>query len=175
MYSLLSLSEWQPVCRTTRVLRHAANDIRTYFAGSALCTIDFSHPVNTSTSLYHPISTHIYLYQRLRYEAMDVRPSYRGIKSDYYSHCHDLPPQGTSHFTCVFSLLPFDNNNSSFYLKSLSVGKCYFSPEAAPFTAEIDGGAWSVTKVGHNILADSHSFFHILFHPLHRSVTKVHL
>ena len=51
---------------------------------------------------------------------MDARPSYRGIKSDYYTHCHDLPPQ---------------------------IGRCLFLPEAEPFTAEIDGGAWSVTKV----------------------------
>ena len=92
-----------------------------------------------------------------------------------YRHKVHLTTDDSFSFTCVFSLLPFDNNNSSFYLQSLSVGKCYFSPEAAPFTAEIDGGAWSVTKVGHNILADSHSFSHILFHPLHRSVTKVHL
>jgi len=51
---------------------------------------------------------------------MDERPSYRGIKSDYYTHCHDLPPQ---------------------------IGRCLFLPEAEPFTAEIDGGAWSVTMV----------------------------
>ena len=31
------------------------------------------------------------------YEAMDERPSYRGIKSDYYTHCHDLPPQVNNH------------------------------------------------------------------------------
>lgn len=27
------------------------------------------------------------------YQAMDQRPAYQGIKSDYYTHCHDLPPQ----------------------------------------------------------------------------------
>ena len=54
---------------------------------------------------------------------MDERPSYRGIKSDYYTHCHDLPPQ---------------------------IGRCLFLPEAEPFTAEIDGGAWSVTMVSRN-------------------------
>jgi glutathione S-transferase len=27
------------------------------------------------------------------YAAMALRPTYAGIKSDYYTHCHDLPPQ----------------------------------------------------------------------------------
>ena len=25
--------------------------------------------------------------------AMEARPSFIGLKSDYYTHCHDLPPQ----------------------------------------------------------------------------------
>lgn len=51
------------------------------------------------------------------YEAMDTRPAYLGIKSDYYTHVHDLPPQ---------------------------IGGCHFTPESAPFREEIDGGAWDV-------------------------------
>lgn len=51
------------------------------------------------------------------YEAMDQRPAYMGIKSDYYTHCHDLPPQ---------------------------IGNCQSLPEAKPFAEEIDGGAWSL-------------------------------
>lgn len=27
------------------------------------------------------------------FDALETRPSYLGIKSDYYTHCHDLPPQ----------------------------------------------------------------------------------
>lgn len=27
------------------------------------------------------------------FEAMESRPAYLGFKSDYYTHCHDLPPQ----------------------------------------------------------------------------------
>lgn len=53
------------------------------------------------------------------YEAMDTRISYQGIKSDYYTHVHDLPPQ---------------------------IGGCHATPEAAPYAAEIDGGAWDVSK-----------------------------
>jgi len=53
------------------------------------------------------------------YESMDLRPAYAGIKSDYYTHCHDLPPQ---------------------------IGNCFFTPEAQPFTQEIDGGCWDVSK-----------------------------
>lgn len=51
------------------------------------------------------------------YEAMDQRPAYRGIKSDYYTHCHDLPPQ---------------------------IGSCYSTPAAAAYAEEIDGSAWSL-------------------------------
>lgn len=27
------------------------------------------------------------------FTAMETRPAYLGFKSDYYTHCHDLPPQ----------------------------------------------------------------------------------
>ncbi len=27
------------------------------------------------------------------FAAMEARPAYLGFKSDYYTHCHDLPPQ----------------------------------------------------------------------------------
>eukprot|EP00966_Prymnesium_polylepis_P023008 529258-Prymnesium_polylepis.1 len=29
--------------------------------------------------------------------AMEGRPSYRRIQSDYYTHVHDLPPQARAH------------------------------------------------------------------------------
>ena len=53
------------------------------------------------------------------YEAMDTRDSYQGIKSDYYTHVQDLPPQ---------------------------IGGCQFLPESEPFAAEIGGGAWKINK-----------------------------
>ena len=28
------------------------------------------------------------------FSAMEKRECYRGTKSDYHTHCHDLPPQG---------------------------------------------------------------------------------
>jgi len=46
------------------------------------------------------------------FAAMERRPSYLGFKSDYYTHCHDLPPQ---------------------------LGGCIFIPEAAAATAAVDG------------------------------------
>ena len=55
------------------------------------------------------------------YEAMDGRESYRGLKSDYYTHCQDLPPQ---------------------------IGACHSLPSATPFAAEIDGGAWRLDFAG---------------------------
>lgn len=43
---------------------------------------------------------------------MDTREVYRGAKSDYYTHCHDLPPQ---------------------------IGGCRVAPAGVPFKDEIDG------------------------------------
>lgn len=53
------------------------------------------------------------------YEAMDNRPAYAGIKSDYYTHCHDLPPQ---------------------------IGFCHSTDSAKTYKDAIDGGDWSVAK-----------------------------
>ena len=46
------------------------------------------------------------------YTAMDTREAYRGIQSDYYTHCHGLPPQ---------------------------IGSCESHAEAKPFQEAIDG------------------------------------
>ncbi|GAB4823293.1 hypothetical protein N2152v2_010339 [Parachlorella kessleri] len=46
------------------------------------------------------------------FAAMEARPAYLGFKSDYYTHCHDLPPQ---------------------------LGGCAMSPEGEPVAAAIDG------------------------------------
>lgn len=27
------------------------------------------------------------------FEAMEARPTFMGLRSDYFTHCHDLPPQ----------------------------------------------------------------------------------
>lgn len=53
------------------------------------------------------------------FEAMDTRPAYQGIKSDYYSHCHDLPPQ---------------------------IGRCYSLPQAEQYRRRIDGDDWDYRK-----------------------------
>ena len=82
---------------------------------------------------------------------MDERPSYRGIKSDYYTHCHDLPPQVITnyiyitHFVFPLKLIPTNPYYAPLIRVMPQIGRCLFLPEAAPFTAEIDGGAWSVT------------------------------
>jgi len=58
-------------------------------------------------------------YPRLNawFAAMEARPSYRHIQSDFYTHVHDLPPQ---------------------------VGRCQAVPEAREYAAAIDGddGSW---------------------------------
>lgn len=56
----------------------------------------------------------------LWFEAMDSRNTYQGIKSDYYTHCHDLPPQ---------------------------IGYCFSSSSAKPFKEEIDGKFLSIHSV----------------------------
>ena len=48
----------------------------------------------------------------LWFQAMSARDSWKGIESDYYTHCQDLPPQ---------------------------IGNCYSHPEAAEFAQAIDG------------------------------------
>eukprot|EP01031_Cornospumella_fuschlensis_P026502 gene26502-32026_t len=50
------------------------------------------------------------------FEHMEKRDSYRGIKSDYYTHVHALPPQ---------------------------IGPCVSTPKALPFQQLIDGGDWA--------------------------------
>ncbi|KAK9811254.1 hypothetical protein WJX72_000670 [[Myrmecia] bisecta] len=46
------------------------------------------------------------------FDALETRPAYLGLKSDFYTHCHDLPPQ---------------------------IGGCASVPEGAEFEAAIDG------------------------------------
>lgn len=61
---------------------------------------------------------------------MDTREVYRGAKSDYYTHCHDLPPQ---------------------------IGGCRVESKGVPFKDEIDGkdgemgGGSSVAKAWRQI------------------------
>lgn len=51
------------------------------------------------------------------FDAMEAREEYKGIQSDYYTHCHDLPPQ---------------------------IGNCFSHDEAKQYAAQIDGsdGSW---------------------------------
>ena len=51
----------------------------------------------------------------LWFKAMEERDSFKGIQSDYYTHCHDLPPQ---------------------------IGNCFPQPEAEKYRKEIDGELW---------------------------------
>ena len=55
------------------------------------------------------------------FKAMEARPSYRHIQSDFYTHVHDLPPQ---------------------------IGGCRGVPEAAPYADLIDGSGASWTLGG---------------------------
>lgn len=53
------------------------------------------------------------------FDAMETRPAYMAFKSDFYTHCHDLPPQ---------------------------LGGCVSTKEGRPVEAKIDGtdGSWSL-------------------------------
>lgn len=97
-----------------------------YFLGSDISFVDvmftpFLERMAASLPYFKGFQCRCATYPHLLkwYEAMDTRPAYVGIKSDYYSHVHDLPPQ---------------------------IGGCHFNPESAPFREEIDGGAWDVAK-----------------------------
>jgi glutathione S-transferase len=39
------------------------------------------------------------------FDAMETRTTYLGTRSDYYTHCHDLPPQlgGASICACLYA------------------------------------------------------------------------
>ncbi|KOO32848.1 glutathione s-transferase [Chrysochromulina tobinii] len=54
------------------------------------------------------------------FRAMEARPSYRHIQSDFYTHVHDLPPQ---------------------------IGSCQSVPDAAADAATIDGGSWTLNGI----------------------------
>ena len=42
------------------------------------------------------------------FEAMEKRPAYLGSRSDFYTHCHDLPPQlGGQHLPLVHQMVLF--------------------------------------------------------------------
>lgn len=53
------------------------------------------------------------------FDALEQRPTYQGTKSDYYTHCHDLPPQ---------------------------LGGCAMAPSGIPVATAIDGkdGGWKL-------------------------------
>lgn len=95
-----------------------------YFLGTDLTIVDimftpFLERMAASLPYFKGFLVRCDTYPNLQrwYDAMDSREAYRGIKSDYYTHCHDLPPQ---------------------------IGNCYSTPMAKPFMAEIDGGAWDI-------------------------------
>jgi glutathione S-transferase len=89
-----------------------------YFLGSDVSIVDimfapFLERMAASLPYYKGFESRSTKYPHLLrwYESMDTREAYIGIKSDYYTHCQDLPPQ---------------------------IGKCYFRlPLAARFRDEI--------------------------------------
>ncbi len=84
------------------------------------------------------------------FTAMESRPSYRHIQSDYYTHVHDLPPQERD-----LARSPDVSHSISRDLASDSspppshraqVGRCQMVPEAQKYADAIDGsdGSWSL-------------------------------
>lgn len=97
-----------------------------YFFGAEISLIDimfmpFLERMAASLPYFKGFESRSKRYPNLLrwYEAMDARPTYAGLKSDYYTHCHDLSPQ---------------------------IGYCVSLPEAKSFADEIDGGAWLLSK-----------------------------
>lgn len=97
-----------------------------YFLGSDISLVDikfipFLERAAASLPYYKGFVVRDKKYPHLLkwFEAMDTRESYRGIKSDYYTHVQDLPPQ---------------------------IGGCQSLPEALPFANEISGSAWDINR-----------------------------
>jgi glutathione S-transferase len=108
------------------VLRQVDEELKAgggpYFLGEELSLVDcmfapFLERMAASLPYFKGLQSRGSSYPHLLkwYEAMDARDTYAALKSDYYTHCHDLPPQ---------------------------IGQCHSLPAAAPFAAEIDGGSW---------------------------------
>ena len=91
-----------------------------YFLGGDISLVDimftpFLERMSASLPYFKGFESRTPRYPNLLrwYSAMDSRPTYRGLKSDYYTHCKDLPPQ---------------------------IGKCWMREGTAQkFAAEIDG------------------------------------
>jgi len=96
-----------------------------FFLGSELSLVDcmfapFLERMAASVLYYKglPVRTNgDWPHVRAWFEAMEARPSFRHIRSDFYTHVNDLPPQ---------------------------IGRCQSTPEAAKHQPLIDGsaGAW---------------------------------
>ena len=99
-----------------------------YFLGAELSLVDvmftpFLERMESSLPYYKGYHVRSERFPHLSrwFDAMDTRPAYVGMKSDYYTHAHDLPPQ---------------------------IGFCHFIEAATPYRTAIDGGDWSVDKTG---------------------------
>ncbi len=96
-----------------------------YFLGSKLSIIDimyapFLERMAASLPYFKGFECRSSKYPNLLkwYEAMDTRESYIGIKSDYYTHVNDLPPQ---------------------------IGTCYYNiPKSTPYKDQINGDVWNI-------------------------------
>ena len=112
------------------ILGHrVGNDVRSGAHAPLARASDYYVSTSLTRSLTHPPTSHRKAlklrnnpaYPRLEqwFVAMEGRPSYRNIQSDFYTHVHDLPPQ---------------------------VGRCQMVAEARPLADAIDGtdGSWSL-------------------------------
>lgn len=88
------------------LLRQVDDELRStqsggpYFLGADVSIVDvmfapFLERMAASLPYYKGFESRTSKYPNLLrwYESMDTRESFRGIKSDYYTHCRDLPPQ----------------------------------------------------------------------------------
>ena len=97
-----------------------------YFLGADFSLVDimftpFLERMAASLPYYKGFEARSERYPHLLqwYVSMDSREAYQGIKSDYYTHIHDLPPQ---------------------------IGGCQSAGNCKPYQMELDSGAWATDR-----------------------------
>lgn len=122
---------------TLQQVETVLTDVGPFFCGTNVCTVDmqyapFLERMAASLLYYKGFQIRVAPNQPTDYpainrwfDAMEQLPSYQMIKSDYYTHCWDLPPQ---------------------------LGGCTSEPAGEPFRQAINGqnGSWDLPLRPHN-------------------------
>jgi glutathione S-transferase len=138
MYWLTGPSKYKSLFEETlQQVEQVLTDVGPFFCGDKVCTVDMQYAPflerMAASLLYYkgfqirvaPNQPTSYPAINRWYDAMEQLPSYQMIKSDYYTHCWDLPPQ---------------------------LGGCTSEPAGEPFRQAINGlnGSWDLPLRPHN-------------------------